>query len=52
MNREDTSSSRTDWILFIVSTLVMFWMLMYMSEWFWLAMPFSLTYLVKALRMM
>ena len=37
------------WGLFVVSTLIMFAMLIWMNEWFWLAMPFSLTYLVKAL---
>lgn len=37
------------WILFLVSTLIMIAMLIWMNEWFWLALPFSLTYLVKAL---
>lgn len=41
-----------DWIIFLVSTVIMIFMLMYMDEWFWLALPFSLTYLVKALDMM
>ena len=50
--QENTSSSKTDWLLFVISTIVMFAMLVFMNEWFWLAMPFSLTYLVKALRMM
>jgi len=45
-------SRSMDWIIFLVSTVIMIFMLMYMDEWFWLALPFSLTYLVKALDMM
>lgn len=45
-------SRSIDWIIFLVSTVIMIFMLMYMDEWFWLALPFSLTYLVKALDMM
>lgn len=41
-----------DWIWFLVSTAIMIFMLIYVNEWFWLALPFSLTYLVKALRVM
>lgn len=52
MSKEDTTSTRTDWMLFLISTVVMIAMLIWVNEWFWLAMPFSLTYLVKALRMM
>jgi len=52
MNQEETSSSKTYWLLFIISTVVMIAMLIWVNEWFWLAMPFSLTYLVKALKMM
>jgi 4-hydroxybenzoate polyprenyltransferase len=52
MNKEETSSSKMDWIIFLISTLVMIAMLIWLNEWFWLAMPFSLTYLVKALKMM
>ena len=37
------------WGYFIISTLIMIAMLIWMNEWFWLALPFSLTYLVKAL---
>lgn len=41
-----------DWILFIVSTVVLVAMLVWLPQWFWLALPFSCTYLVKALRVM
>ncbi|MEM6318112.1 MAG: hypothetical protein AAF960_10605 [Bacteroidota bacterium] len=37
------------WGLFFVSTVIMIAMLIWLNEWFWLALPFSLTYLVKAL---
>lgn len=37
------------WMYFIVSTLIMIAMLIWVNEWFWVAMPFSFTALVKAL---
>ena len=46
------NSTAIDWIIFLVSTVLMIFLLMYADEWFWLALPFSLTYLVKALDMM
>ncbi len=48
----ENESTRMDWIWFLVSTAIMIFMLIYVNEWFWLALPFSLTYLVKALRVM
>ena len=48
----ENDSTRMDWIWFLVSTVIMILMLIYLNEWFWLALPFSLTYLVKALRVM
>jgi hypothetical protein len=48
----ENESNRMDWILFIVSTTIMILMLIFINEWFWLALPFSLTYLVKAMRVM
>ncbi|NRB62613.1 MAG: hypothetical protein HRU40_06225 [Saprospiraceae bacterium] len=46
------NSTAIDWIIFLVSTVLMIFLLMYADEWFWLALPFSLTYLVKAQDMM
>lgn len=43
-------STTMDWIIFLVSTIIMTGMLLYMSEWFWVMLPFVLTYLVRALR--
>ena len=45
----EASSRRMDWILFVVSTIVFFAMLIYVPQWFWLVIPFPLTYLVKAM---
>jgi len=44
-----TAETGKYWMLFLISTLIMIAMLIWMNEWFWLALPFSLTYLVKAL---
>lgn len=48
----ENKSNAMDWILFLVSTAVMIFMLIFANEWFWVVLPFSLTYLVKALRAM
>ncbi|MEL7222674.1 MAG: hypothetical protein AAGJ93_15240 [Bacteroidota bacterium] len=48
---EDNSTGMA-WIWFLVSTAIMILLLIFANEWFWLALPFSLTYLVKALRVM
>ena len=41
-------STRKYWLYFIVSTLVMIGFLIILPEWFWVVLPFSLTYLVLA----
>ncbi|MBI5915709.1 MAG: hypothetical protein HY842_10050 [Bacteroidetes bacterium] len=51
MNTEKSSTGRT-WILFIVSTIVLLLMIVWVPQWFWLALPFSLTFLVQAMRVM
>ncbi|MEY3368023.1 MAG: hypothetical protein RI973_1178 [Bacteroidota bacterium] len=51
MNAEKTSS-RTSWLLFVVSTVIMLLMLIWVPQWFWVVLPFSLTYLVQAMRLM
>lgn len=48
----DNQSNRQDWMFFLISTLIMFLLLIFADSWFWVAMPFSLTYLVKALNVM
>ncbi|MFN7119391.1 MAG: hypothetical protein ACK4TA_21515 [Saprospiraceae bacterium] len=46
----ENKSTRTDWMLFGVSTVACIALLMFADEWFWVALPFVLTYLVRALR--
>ncbi len=43
-------STGLDWIIFFVSLVAMILLLMYVDEWFWLALPFVLTFFVKAIR--
>ena len=44
------NSTALDWILFLVSTVICVFLLIYANEWFWLALPFVLTYLVRAMK--
>ncbi len=41
-----------DWLIFFVSLIVTILLLMYADEWFWLGLPFVLTYFAKALNAM
>lgn len=43
------SSKRSDWMFFFISLVVTVLLLMFVTEWFWLGLPFLLTYLVRAL---
>lgn len=52
MESTTNNSTALDWIIFLVSTVICVLLLMFADEWFWLALPFVLTYLVKALRAM
>ena len=52
MGEVTESGTRMDWIIFLVSTAIMILLLIFANEWFWLAMPFSLTYLAKALKVL
>lgn len=45
----DTANTGKYWMYFFISTVIMVAMLIWMNEWFWLAMPFVFTSLVKAL---
>ena len=49
MDTTTKQSNAINWIIFLVSLVAMIYMLMFHSEFFWLALPFVLTYLVKAL---
>ena len=37
------------WLYFLVSLVIFLLMLIFMNQWFWVAMPFMLTFLVLAL---
>ena len=43
------SSKSIDWIIFLVTAVITIVMVMYVSEWFWVVLPFPLTYFAKAL---
>ncbi|GDX45060.1 hypothetical protein LBMAG24_03870 [Bacteroidota bacterium] len=45
-------TTKSDWVIFLVSLAGMIALLAYADEWFWLALPFVLTYFVKALKFM
>lgn len=42
----------SDWLIFLVSFTVMILLLYFESRFFWVALPFAGTFLVKALRVM
>ena len=45
-------TTKSDWVIFLVSLAGMIALLAFADEWFWLALPFVLTYFVKALKFM
>ncbi len=49
---KEVSYSKADWLWFLISAVITIAMLMYMDTFFWVALPFALTFLVKALRVM
>ena len=49
METANTSTIR-DWVLFLIFLVIIIALVIYASEWFWVALPFVLTYLVKAVR--
>ncbi|MBK6354242.1 MAG: hypothetical protein IPP06_14595 [Saprospiraceae bacterium] len=46
---ERKDSKRNDWLIFLVSLCVMCGLLWAAPAWFWVPLPFVLTYLTKAL---
>jgi hypothetical protein len=48
----EVNYSKADWLIFLVSATATLALLMYMDTFFWIALPFTLTFLVKALKMM
>ena len=47
---KENRNTRLAWILFLISTAILVYMMIFVNEWFWVALPFSLTYLVWAMR--
>ncbi len=45
----NTKSLAFDWLMTLVSLVAMIAFLLLLPEWFWVTLPFFLTYLVKAL---
>jgi hypothetical protein len=46
------NSTIMDWLFFLVSTVITVALLVVAPEWFWVPLPFVLTFLVRALRAM
>lgn len=44
-----TNGTGKYWLYFLISFVIFMLMLIFMNQWFWVAMPFMLTYLVLAL---
>ncbi len=45
----EAADTRRYWLLFLVFFVIFALMLIFMNQWFWVAMPFMLTFLVLAL---
>ncbi|HRI00439.1 MAG TPA: hypothetical protein PK006_05230 [Saprospiraceae bacterium] len=45
---EKQENNKRNWLIFIVSTLVTVLLLIYFPAWFWVPLPFVLTYLTMA----
>ncbi|MBC6996404.1 hypothetical protein QWY85_03230 [Neolewinella lacunae] len=49
MANSTAADRRKYWLYFLISFVIFMLMLIFMNQWFWVAMPFMLTYLVLAL---
>ncbi len=49
METQSNTSKGKYWTLFLISLVVMIALLIFIPEWFWVALPFVLTYLVYAM---
>ena len=49
---QEVEYSKVDWLIFLVSAIATIFLLIYKDTFFWVALPFALTYLVKALKVM
>lgn len=46
---DKNTSHKSDWIYFLISAAVTVFLLWFYPAWFWVGLPFALTYLTKAL---
>lgn len=46
---ESGTSNKNNWMLFGISAIITLLMLFFVNEWFWVGLPFTLTYLVLAM---
>lgn len=49
---ERTESRKSDWLYFLISLAVMIGIFMVATPWFWVGLPFVLTYFVKGMNWM
>jgi hypothetical protein len=52
MDTTQKDTTRQDWMIFLISAVICIALVIFASEWFWVALPFVLTYLVRALKAM
>ncbi len=48
MATESKNNTMFWWLMFLITGAITVFMLIYVDEWFWVALPFSLTALTKA----
>lgn len=48
----NSTSTGKYWLYFLISFVIFILMLIFMNQWFWVSMPFMLTFLVLALDFM
>ncbi|MEN0003435.1 MAG: hypothetical protein AAF798_04805 [Bacteroidota bacterium] len=46
---DNNDAAPMDWIFFLVSLVITIALLIFLPAWFWVTLPFVLTYLAKAL---
>ncbi len=46
--QEENKSTLIPWVIFLVSLVITLWLLFTKPEWFWVPLPFVLTYFVVA----
>ncbi len=49
MNTTAKSSKSTSWMLFLVSLIATVALLVFLPEWFWVGLPFVLTFMCEGL---